>query len=103
MLGFGFAFTLLVGMEEDSSYFNIISSLFTLYRAMLGDFSFDEFQNLRDLERLTAKTLLVLYLLICMIVLVNLLIAVSRGLQCNFVKRNHNRHLHGCVDDVRDV
>lgn len=76
MIGFAFAFTLLVGKEQVEEYGSVWASIFTLYQATLGNFTFLQPGSLSLLERMTANFLLALYLLMCMVVLLNLLIAV---------------------------
>ena len=79
MVGFAFAFTLLIGEESPDEYGSFAASVFTLYQATLGNFAFIPPDQTSLMQRETANGLLALYLLMCMVVLLNLLIAVGNN------------------------
>lgn len=79
MVGFAFAFTLLIGEERPDEYGSFAASVFTLYQATLGNFAFIPSGKVSLMPRATANGLLALYLLMCMVVLLNLLIAVRNN------------------------
>ncbi|CAM9436038.1 unnamed protein product [Discosporangium mesarthrocarpum] len=74
MQGFAAAFLgLFPSLELFTSFDN---ALLTLFRAMLGDFDFDEFSDLPNAQQNVGIALMVVYLVVMAVTLINLLIAV---------------------------